>query len=103
MLDKAFEDLDYYESDVYDCSVAPNAQHINNGKKPSDFFYCFDPGAQKQHSQYDLFDDIGIFPRCSSSEELVTNRMEDREFKNPVRSLNNEQKLFFYHVLHSIK
>ena len=101
ILDKAFDDLDCYdESDVYNCSVAPNAQHINEqgqivGNRPSDLFGCFDPGPQKQHSQYDLLDDIGIFPRCSSSEELVTNRMEDREYRKLVRLINNEQKLFF--------
>ena len=30
--------------------------------KPSELFGCFDPGKNKQHSQYDLLDDTGIFP-----------------------------------------
>jgi hypothetical protein len=66
-------------------------------------FGCFDPGADKQHSQYDLLDDIGIFPRSSKNEELVINRMDDTAFRKLVRSLNKEKKLFFYHVLHSVK
>ena len=63
ILDKAMEDLDndHLENTIYD-SVAPNAQHINEQdgatkQKPSELFGCFDPGNNKQHSQYDLHDD----------------------------------------------
>ena len=31
--------------------------------KPSELFGCFDPDKNKQHNQYDLLDDIGIFPQ----------------------------------------
>ena len=110
MLDKALEDLECRdnESDEYGSGIAPNAQHIDEqdltcGKKESDLFGCFDPGTQKQHTQYDLLDDIGIFPRSSHNEELLIKRMDDKDFRKLVRSLNKEQKVFFYHVLHSIK
>jgi hypothetical protein len=109
VLEMALEDLDYH-SQFDDCggNVAPNTQHIDEqdltvGKKASDLFGCFDPGTNKQHSQYDLLDDVGIFPRSSKNEELVIKRMQDGDFRKLVRSLNREQKLFFYHVLHSVK
>ncbi|XP_078342943.1 uncharacterized protein LOC144628684 [Oculina patagonica] len=88
--------------------VAPNTQHIDKqdreiGAKPSAFFGCFDPGTNKQHNQYDLMDDIGIFPRTNDAEDLVLKRMTDDDFRKLVRSLNIKQMEFFYHVLHSIK
>ncbi|XP_078353763.1 uncharacterized protein LOC144638437 [Oculina patagonica] len=89
-------------------SVAPNAEHINKQdcaveEKPSELFGCFDPGKNKQHSQYDLLDEIGIFPRSNDGEELLIKRMSDVDYYALVRSLNEEQRQFFYHVLHSIK
>ena len=109
ILDKAMEDLDndHLENMIYD-SVAPNAQHINEQdgatkQKPSELFGCFDPGNNKQHSQYDLHDDIGIFPRSDDQEELLVKRISNDEYRKLVRSLNEKQRQFFYHVLHSVK
>lgn len=107
ILDKALDDLQD-QSDEYVGSVAPNSQHLDEkdmiiGQKASDLFGCFDPGKNKQHSQYDLLDDIGIFPRSSDNEQLLIKRMDDEQFRELARSLNREQKLFFYHVLHSVK
>ena len=67
ILDKAMEDMNNAERDNFD-NVAPNAERINQQDctvkdKPSELFACFDPGKNKQHNQYDLLDDIGIFPR----------------------------------------
>ena len=107
ILEKAIEDLN--ESDnTSNEPVAPNTQHINEQDataktKPSELFGCFDPGTNKQHSQYDLFDDMGILPRHNDQEELVQNRLHDSDYRQLVRSLNIKQKEFFYHVLHSIK
>ena len=107
ILEKAIEDLN--ESDnTSNEPVAPNTQHINEQdatakRKPSELFGCFDPGTNKQHSQYDLFDDMGILPRHNDQEELVQNRLHDSDYRQLVRSLNIKQKEFFYHVLHSIK
>ena len=61
------------------------------------------PGTNKQHSQYDIFDVMGILPRHNDEEELVQNRLNDSDYRLLVRLLNIKQKEFFYHVLHSIK
>ena len=50
-----------------------------------------------------MLDDIGIFPRGNDQEELVVKRMSDDDYRKLVRSLNEKQRQFFYHVLHSIK
>ena len=95
------------ECDSFD-SVAPNAEHINNQDcavkdKPSELFSCFDPGKNRQHTQYDLLDDIGIFPRSNDQEELVIKCISDDDYHSLVRLLNEKQRQSFYHVLHSIK
>ena len=107
ILEKAIEDLNENDN-TSDDPVAPNTQHINEQDaaaktKPSELFGCFDPGTNKQHSQYDLFDDMGILPRHNDEEELVQNRLNDSDYRQLVRSLNIKQKEFFYHVLRSIK
>lgn len=76
VLDKAMEDLDNGHLNNICGSVAPNAQHINEQgcatkEKSSELFGYFDPGNNKQHSQYDLLDDIGIFPRCDDQEDSI--------------------------------
>lgn len=58
----------------------------------SETFGCFDPGTSKQHSQYDLYDDMGILPRSNDDEKLMQNRLQDNEFRQLVRSLNTKQK-----------
>ena len=107
ILEKAIEDLNENDN-TSDDPVSPNTQHINEQDaaaktKPSELFGCFDPGTNKQHGQYDLFDDMGILPRHNDEEELVQNRLNDSDYRQLVRSLNIKQKEFFYHVLHSIK
>ena len=107
ILEKAIEDLNENDN-TSDDPVAPNTQHINEQDaaaktRPSELFGCFDPGTNKQQSQYDLFDDMGILPRHNDEEELVQNRLNDSDYRQLVRSLNIKQKEFFYHVLHSIK
>ena len=107
VLDKAMEDMNKAECDNFD-NVAANAEHINKQDfaakdRPSELFGCFDPGKIKQHGQYNLLDDIGIYPRSTDQEELVVKRMSDDDYRALVRSLNEKQRQFFYHVLHSIK
>ena len=107
ILEKAIEDLNENDNSSDD-PVAPNTQRINEQDaaaktKPSELFGCFDPGTNKQHSQYDIFDDMGILPRHNDEEELVQNRLNDSDYRQLVRLLNIKQKEFFYHVLHSIK
>ena len=108
MLDKALVEMNNEECDNIGDNVAPNSEHVNEQDRaakarPSELFGCFDPGKNKQHSQYDLLDDIGIFPRCNDQEELVLKRVSDYEYRALVRSVNEKQRQFFYHVLHPIK
>ena len=107
VLDDAIENIENDELKEF-VDVAPNIQHRDEqdqeiGAKPSPLFGCFDPSADKQHYQYDLMDDIGIFPRANDDEDLVVKRMTDDDFRKLVRSLNVKQMEFFYHVLKSIK
>lgn len=108
LIDKAIEDIENNEDVVDFASVAPNAQHRDEldqiaETKPSELLACFDPGNNKQHSQYDLLDEGGIFPRTNDDEDLVVKRISDTDFRQLVRSLNREQIEFFYHVLHCAK
>ena len=94
------EDMNNAECDNFD-NVSPNAEHINQQdctvkEKPSELFGCFDRGKNKQHSQYDLLDDIGIFPRSNHQEELVVKRMSDDDYRRLVRSLNEKQRQSFF-------
>ena len=96
------------ESEEFGNVVAPNAQYRDEqdkdiGSKESELFGCFDPGKDKQHTEYDLINDIGIYPRTNDDEELVVKRLKDDDFRKLVQSLNIEQKEFFYHVLNSVK
>jgi len=107
LLDKAMQDIENHDNDDFG-NVAPNAQHVNEQDKQaektaSELYGCFDPGKNKLHNQYDLLDDMGMFPRTNDQEDLVVKRMEDHEFRKLVRSLNKKQRQFFYHVLYSIK
>ena len=105
VLDQAVQDIESEESSTV---VAPNAQHRDEqdkgiGSKASELFGCFDPGKDKQHAEYDLINDIGIYPRTNDDEELLVKRLKDADFRKLVQSLNIEQKEFFYHVLNSVK
>ncbi len=104
-LDQAVQDIESEESSTV---VAPNAQYRDEqdkeiGSKASELFGCFDPGNDKQHVEYDLINDIGIYPRTNDDEELLVKRLKDADFRKLVQSLNIEQKEFFYHVLNSVK
>ena len=99
--DLLFDDLKEYST------VAPNAQHNDDqdketGSLASKFFGCFDPTSCCQ-SQYDLLDDIGIYPRSQGSTIVETPSTTDLQFREKVQLLNKEQMEFFYHVLHSVK
>ena len=105
ILDQAVQDIESEESGNI---VAPNAQYRDEqdreiGSKLSELFGCFDPGRDKQHAEYDLINDIGIYPRTNDDEELVVKGLKDADFRKLVQSLNVEQKEFFYHVLNSVK
>ncbi|CAB4007910.1 ATP-dependent DNA helicase PIF1 [Paramuricea clavata] len=105
VIDQAVQDI---ESEEFGNVVAPNAQYRDEqdkdiGSKESELFGCFDPAKDKQHTEYYLINDIGIYPRTNDDEELVAKRLKDDDFRKLVQSLNIEQKEFFYHVLNSVK
>ena len=105
VIDQAVQDI---ESEEFGNVVAPNAQYRDEqdkdiGSKESELFGCFDPDKDKQHTEYDLINDIGIYPRTNDDEELVAKRLKDDDFRKLVQSLNIEQKKLFYHVLNSVK
>ena len=96
ILDKAMEDMNNVECDNFD-NVAPNAEHVNEQDcavkdKSSELFGCFQPGKSKQHNQYALLNDIGIFPKSNDEEELVIKRMCDDDYYALVQSLNEKQR-----------
>ena len=49
----------------------------------------------KEHNQYDLLDDIGIFPRSDDEEELVIKQTSDNNYYVLVRFLNEKQRRYF--------
>ena len=105
VLDQAVQNIESVESGNI---VAPIAQYRDEqdreiGSKLSELFGCFDPGKDKQHAEYDLINDIGIYPRTNDDEELVVKRLKDADCRKLVQSLNVEEKDFFYHVLNSVK
>ena len=61
----------------------------------SELFGCFDPGKDKQQTEYDLINDIDMYPRTNKDEELVVKRLKDADFRKLVQSLNLKQKEFF--------
>ena len=105
ILDKATDDMN---NDDISQPVAPTAEHLNDQDratktKPNELFGYFDPGTNKQHSHYDLYDDMGILRRCNDDGELVQRCLNDSDFRKLVQSVNLKQREFFYHVLHSMK
>ena len=96
VLDQAVQDIESEESRNI---VAPNSQYRDEqdkeiGSKFSELYGCFDPGKDKQHTEYDLINDIGIYPRTNDDEELVVKRLKDTDFRKLVQSLNRAKRVF---------
>ena len=96
VLDQAVQDI---ESEECGNIVTSNAQYRDKqdeeiGSKVSELFGCFDPGKDKRHAEYDLINDIGIYPRTNDDEELLVKRLKDADFRKLVQSLNIGQKVF---------
>ena len=111
LIDKALEDIESSNVPEHEAdygNVAPNAQHNDEqdvlvGTNDSELLACFEPGNDKLHSQYDLLDESGIFPRTNDDTDVVIKRLNDINYRQIVRLLNKEQMEFFYHVLHCAK
>ena len=82
--------------------MAPNTQHrelIDSSHSIRETGHDLDNGDQN----YDLSDDLGI-PSCSVvDQDTICNEISDDEYRQAVRSLNNEQLVFFYHILHLLR
>ena len=92
---------DIDENNMWDL-MAPNTQHtelIDSSDNIRETGNDLDNGDQN----YDLSDDLGI-PSCSVvDQDAICNEMSDDEYRQAVRSLNNEQLVFFYHILHLLR
>ena len=82
--------------------VAPNTQHTEgidtmNGCRNAD------DNEDNVDESYDLSDDLGIPSSSLVQEHASSIEMSDDEYRETVRSLNNEQLVFFYHILHLIR
>lgn len=71
-------------------------QDRDEGCSVAEKYGCFDPGI---HLNYDVGTDIGI-TRKQISEDDILFKLPDTEYRKLVQSLNPEQKIFFYHILH---
>ena len=84
--------------DNYDL-IAPGTQHLERQHESE--------GTQDLHPElnanYDLSGDLGIPSTASNTEQLILHEDQDDVYRGMVQKLNNEQKEFFYHVLHLIK
>ena len=111
LIDKALEDIESTNVPEHEADygkVAPNTQHNDEqdvlvGTKDGELLACIEPGNDKLHSQYDLLDESGIFPRTNDDADVVIKRLNDINYKEIVHSLNKEEMEFFYHALHCVK
>ena len=111
LIDKALEDIETSNVPEHEAdfgNAAPNAQHNDEqdvlvGTKDSELLACIEPGNDKLHSQYDLSDESGIFPRTDDDTDVVIKRLNDINYRQIVRLLNKEQMEFFYQVLNCAK
>ena len=94
------------ELDAHD-ELAPNAQQANaedeqEGNKETDDYVHFNPERPVEHRQYDIGPDVGA-STASMVSSSIAGRMEDEQYYQLARSLNDRQREFFQHVLHWIK
>ncbi|XP_060603886.1 uncharacterized protein LOC132756767 [Ruditapes philippinarum] len=106
-VDDSLEVLEYNYNSVININSEIQFQEavdVNNGNNESLVTECFD-ASQRANSfiDYDIGEDIGIQPRSQGSEVMPFNEVSDDAYLQQVRSLNHEQKQFFYHILSKIK
>ena len=94
---------DNNDSEAWDI-LAPNTQHIEIGDSSSrSVMDSHNDQSESADQNYDLSDDLGI-PSCLAVEhETTCNEMSDDKYRETVRSLNAEQLIFFYHILHHLR
>lgn len=86
--------------------IAPGCEHQNEigreeGETLSEKYGCFNPG--KHAPEYDIRLDIGIVRKQLEEDISQLREMDDYSYRKMVRSLNEQQKEFFNHVMHWLK
>ena len=94
-LDDIEEQMNELEDDAWD-EIAPVAQHKERQDMHSNMTEEENDELEKE---YDIGMDLGLSGGTDIQEEKIRNRMEDEEYRRLARSLNQEQKEIFYHVL----
>lgn len=93
------------DNEMWD-SIAPNTQHteLSDGSGTT-MMNTSNHGDQLNDSlqNYDLSDDLGIPSSLIVDNDTSCNEMCDDEYREIVRSLNDEQLIFFYHIVHQLK
>lgn len=98
------DDMDAYQRNV----VLPENEHqetihSTQGSALSDNFGCFDPGTESHctgtvsNNEYFIGQDFVIARKRFENESLPMNEMSDSNYRSLVQSLNEKQKLFFFH------
>jgi hypothetical protein len=88
-------------------TVAPNTQHAEReaqaeGTRPADVFPSLQP-TDNSRLKADIGLDLGIAVSSFEERQVVINMMPEDQYLQTIRSLNTEQRDFFYHVVHWIK
>lgn len=86
--------------------VAAEVQHNEEIDFQEDENLCLDHGCfnpKFAQMEYDLGFDLGIARKQVETDDISVNMLSDKEYKLLARSLNQNQKIFFYHILHKIK
>ena len=104
---KLQEQMDLQDDDEGLCdSVAPNTGHLNQ-KDQFDSQHTLSNyiPLEDHHTEYDTGIEYGLHIAAGSdaTEELLTNRMNDADYRSLVRSLNKKQKEIFFHVVKKVK
>lgn len=100
------ENIDYnYEDQSIGIDFIPQNLHIEeqdqcDGQSIAERYGCFNPGKQMT---YDVGVDIGITRKQIEEDDCILHKMPESQYRELVRSLNTEQKAFFYHILHWFK
>lgn len=79
-----------------------NSVDMEESTHTSSRFDCFDPG-EGANETYDLGEDLGIGKKCSGVEVLPHKEITNDVYFQQMQGLNNEQRTFFYHILHMVK
>ena len=104
-----YEILHNGDDDCSDGFVNAESSHqeavdMNEDISRASILGCFDPGTGLgEFEDYDLGEDLGVARRCLGSEILPHNEVDNDSYFEQMQGLNNEQRKFFYYVVHAVK